>query len=140
MFPGKACGQCRFCLAGQYSRCVELNAPEQRFTEGWRRGFAEYIKRKSIACYKLRDHVSWQEGALVEPLAVGVHGVRRASMRGGDTRPWLQVASKCNSRRDVAPGSDLCRRGKDHDKINSDFLSRIITRDFTILVYYSAIN
>jgi threonine dehydrogenase-like Zn-dependent dehydrogenase len=29
--------------------------------------------------------MSWEEGALVEPLAVGVHGVRRARMLGGET-------------------------------------------------------
>ena len=32
---GKACGQCRFCLAGQYRRCVDLGTPEQWVIEGW---------------------------------------------------------------------------------------------------------
>jgi len=82
---GKACGRCRFCLAGQFRRCVKIGTALQWVTEGWGGGFAEYLKRKGVACYKLPDHVSWQEGALVEPLAVGVHGVRRARMLGGET-------------------------------------------------------
>jgi threonine dehydrogenase-like Zn-dependent dehydrogenase len=82
---GKACGKCRFCLAGQFRRCTELGSPEEWIKEGWGGGFAEYIQRKAMACYKLPDHVSWEEGALVEPLAVGVHGVRRARMLGGET-------------------------------------------------------
>jgi len=43
------------------------------------------LKRKGVACYRLPDHVSWEEGALVEPLAAGVHGIRRARMMGGET-------------------------------------------------------
>lgn len=82
---GRACGQCRFCLAGQYRRCLELGTPEQWVSKGWGGGFAEYMQRKAGACYRLPDHLSWEEGALVEPLAVGVHGIRRARMLGGET-------------------------------------------------------
>lgn len=82
---GKACGRCRFCLAGQYRRCFTIGDPEQWVTQGWGGGFAEYLKRRGVACYKLPGHVSWEEGALVEPVAVGVHAIRRARMLGGET-------------------------------------------------------
>lgn len=36
-------------------------------------------------CYKLPEHISLQEGALVEPLAVGVHIVKQAEVKPGDT-------------------------------------------------------
>jgi D-xylulose reductase len=36
-------------------------------------------------CYKLPDHVSLEEGALLEPLAVAVHLVRQSQLRYGDT-------------------------------------------------------
>jgi len=75
---GRACRRCRFCLAGQYRRCLNL-------AQGWGGGFAQFIKRKALGCYRLPDHLSWEEGALVEPLAVSVHGVRRGKMRGGET-------------------------------------------------------
>jgi D-xylulose reductase len=36
-------------------------------------------------CYKLPQHVSLQEGALIEPLAVAVHIVRQASITPGQS-------------------------------------------------------
>jgi threonine dehydrogenase-like Zn-dependent dehydrogenase len=75
---GRACGRCRFCLAGQYRRCLNL-------VEGWGGAFAQYIKRKALGCYRLPDRLSWEEGALVEPLAVSVHGVRRGKLRWNET-------------------------------------------------------
>lgn len=82
---GRACGRCRFCLAGQYRRCLTIGNPRLWAVSGWGGGFAQYLKRKAWACYKLPDRVSWEEGALVEPVAVSVHGVRRGQLRGGET-------------------------------------------------------
>ena len=45
---GKACGKCRFCLAGQFRSCVKLGTVQQWVIEGWGGGFAEYLKRKGI--------------------------------------------------------------------------------------------
>jgi 2-desacetyl-2-hydroxyethyl bacteriochlorophyllide A dehydrogenase len=64
---------------------VTLGDPKDWITSGWSGGFAQYIKRNAMACYRLPDHLSWEEGALVEPLAVSVHGVRKARMLGGET-------------------------------------------------------
>ena len=75
---GLACAQCWYCRQGQFRQC--LNKAEN---EGG--GFAEYMKRRAIGCYPLPDGMSWEEGALVEPLAVSVHGVRRGQMQGGET-------------------------------------------------------
>jgi D-xylulose reductase len=36
-------------------------------------------------CFKLPDNVSFAEGAMVEPLAVGIHAATRARIRPGDT-------------------------------------------------------
>lgn len=82
---GRACGKCRFCQAGQFRRCINIGDPLKWSQEGWGGGFAEYIKRRAVACYKLPPDMTWEEGALIEPLAVGVHGVRRARMLGGET-------------------------------------------------------
>ena len=48
-------------------------------------GFAEYIKRLGDGCFRLPDGLTWDEGALVEPLAVGVHGLRRGNLAAGET-------------------------------------------------------
>ena len=75
---GRACGVCWFCRIGQYVRCSKM-APR----EGG--GFAQYIKRRAAGCYTVPDSLSWEEAALVEPLAVSVHGVRRGELVGGET-------------------------------------------------------
>src|SRR5208337_4768080 len=41
-------------------------------------GFAEYVAVPSRSCWRLPESLSHQEGALVEPLAVGTHAVVRA--------------------------------------------------------------
>ena len=74
---GLACAQCWYCRQGQYRQC-QNKAPN----EGG--GFAQYIKRKAIGCYPLADGMTWDQGALVEPFAVSIHGVRRGELRGGE--------------------------------------------------------
>ena len=75
---GRACLDCWFCRIGQFRQCSNLGPLTSL-------GFAEYIRRPAVACYRLPDSLSWEDGALVEPLAVSVHGVRRGQMRGGET-------------------------------------------------------
>ncbi len=75
---GRACLNCWYCRMGQYKQCMDM-AP----AEGG--GFAQYIKRKAAGCYTLPDELDWQEGALVEPFAVSVHGVRRGRLVGDET-------------------------------------------------------
>ena len=38
-----------------------------------------------MGCYALPDELSWEEGALVEPLAVSVQGLRMGRLSGGET-------------------------------------------------------
>ena len=75
---GLACATCWYCRQGQFRQCLN-----KRPNEGG--GFAQYMKRRAMGCYPLPDGMSWQDGALVEPLAVSVHGVRRGQMQGGET-------------------------------------------------------
>ena len=75
---GRGCGTCWYCRMGQYVQCVDKDTEEGG-------GFAEYVSRRASGCYALPDNVSWEEGALVEPLAVSVHGLRRGRMAPGET-------------------------------------------------------
>jgi (R,R)-butanediol dehydrogenase/meso-butanediol dehydrogenase/diacetyl reductase len=45
--------------------------------------YAEYVKVGARQALRLPDGVSYQEGALVEPLAVGLHAVRKAKLGVG---------------------------------------------------------
>jgi threonine dehydrogenase-like Zn-dependent dehydrogenase len=74
---GAACAVCSFCRAGQPFHCPNRREP--------RRGgaFAEAIARKIPGLFKLPAGVTAEQGALVEPLAVGVHAIRWARMQPG---------------------------------------------------------
>lgn len=44
-----------------------------------------YYKHSADFCYKLPDNVTFEEGALIEPLSVGIHACRRAGVTLGTT-------------------------------------------------------
>ncbi|TKA70917.1 putative D-xylulose reductase A [Cryomyces minteri] len=46
---------------------------------------AKYYSLPEDFCYKLPENLSLEEGALVEPLSVGVHIVKQAAVRPGDS-------------------------------------------------------
>jgi threonine dehydrogenase-like Zn-dependent dehydrogenase len=75
---GVACGVCAVCLAGQPFHC-----PARRAAPRWGGGFAELIKRRPAGLFPLPPGLTAEQGALVEPLAVGVHAVRWARMPAG---------------------------------------------------------
>lgn len=80
--PGIPCGRCRFCRGGRYNLCPEvvfLSAPPINGT------FCDFIAVRSDALHLLPAKMSFDEGALVEPAAVGVHAVSRAGVCGGKT-------------------------------------------------------
>ncbi len=74
--PGKTCGHCEFCKSGNYNLCPDVIFFATPPVDGV---FQEYVAHDADLCFKLPDHVSTLEGALIEPLAVGFH----AAMQGG---------------------------------------------------------
>jgi len=69
--PLKGCGQCPACKAGEPSWCVNgLN-----FLAG---GYAQYARAGADGCLVLSKELDFEDGALVEPLAVALHGMRMA--------------------------------------------------------------
>ena len=73
--PFIGCGDCVPCKLGQPWQC----ATKQIIGSDVKGGYAEYTRVHLNEAVKLPESVSWREGALVEPLAVGIHGVRAAS-------------------------------------------------------------
>ncbi|XP_036328901.1 sorbitol dehydrogenase-like [Rhagoletis pomonella] len=75
--PGVPCRYCDHCKGGQYNLC-----PDMVFcaTPPYDGNLTRYYKHAADFCYKLPDHVTMEEGALLEPLAVGVHACRRAGV------------------------------------------------------------
>jgi (R,R)-butanediol dehydrogenase/meso-butanediol dehydrogenase/diacetyl reductase len=76
--PFIGCGHCLACLQGRHWRCASLRITGSEKVPG---AFAEYVRVHLNASVRLPGDVSWKAGALVEPLAVGLHAVR-GSTRG----------------------------------------------------------
>jgi L-iditol 2-dehydrogenase len=75
------CGQCRYCRTGAYNLCSE-----RRVMGYWVNGvFAEYVVVGAHRLHRLPDTISFEEGALTEPLACCVHGVHELTgIEAGD--------------------------------------------------------
>jgi len=80
MYPLISCGKCHACQNGHAHVCRELRL----FGFDVDGGMAEYVKLPIDALIKLPATMSPQVGALIEPLAVAVHGVARADLTGVD--------------------------------------------------------
>ena len=82
---GRACNECWYCRQGQYIHCPNSTPSKKSKNQDTKSGgFAEYITRKLTGCYPILDTMSWSEGALVDPLATSVHGLRIGQIKGGD--------------------------------------------------------
>ncbi|SPO02428.1 probable xylitol dehydrogenase [Cephalotrichum gorgonifer] len=80
--PGYPCRHCASCLGGHYNLCPEMAFAATPPYDGTLAGF---WSAPADFCYKLPDNVSLQEGAMVEPLAVGVHIVKQGGVQPGDS-------------------------------------------------------
>ena len=80
--PWTHCGKCEYCLQGRTNLCPSKVAMG---TNEWHGSFAEYVVAPEYVVYKLPSGVSYEEGALIEPLAASVHAVRRSEVKLGET-------------------------------------------------------
>ena len=80
--PGTPCRRCPACLSGHYNLCPDMRFAASPPIDGTLTGF--YTSPEDF-CYKLPEHVSLQEGALIEPLAVAVHIVKQAEVKPGQS-------------------------------------------------------
>lgn len=80
--PGKTCGKCEFCKSGLYNLCPDV---EFFATPPYHGVFVNYVAHPEDMCFKLPDNVSSVEGALVEPLSVGLHATGQGGVKLGDT-------------------------------------------------------
>jgi len=75
VLPLRSCGHCAACVAGEQAWCAEM-----RIDGG---GYGQYALASERQCLVLPRTVSLHDGALIEPLAVGLHGVNVAQMPAG---------------------------------------------------------
>ncbi|KAL9549007.1 hypothetical protein MBANPS3_005419 [Mucor bainieri] len=72
--PGRACGQCQLCLQGRYNLCSKM-----KFSSSLMNGVNHGTLRE------MPDSMTYEQGALIEPLAVAVHAVKRTPIETGSS-------------------------------------------------------
>ncbi|KFY47063.1 hypothetical protein V494_00197 [Pseudogymnoascus sp. VKM F-4513 (FW-928)] len=80
--PGVPCRKCDPCKEGLYNICSEMAFAATPPFDGT---LCKYYTLPEDFCYKLPEHVSFEEGALVEPLGVAVHISRQANIVPGSS-------------------------------------------------------
>ncbi len=80
--PGITCGQCEFCKTGKYNLCPDV---EFLATPPYHGSLMNYIAFPENMCFKLPENITTKEGALVEPLAVGMHAALQGNVKLGNS-------------------------------------------------------
>ncbi len=78
--PIISCRECSYCRTGSYHLCRKL----VRLATPGTGALAEYVAVPAYALYTLPEALDFELGALVEPLAVAVHGLHIADLKLGE--------------------------------------------------------
>lgn len=76
VIPLKSCGHCEHCRKGEVQWCEHFGL------QGG--GYAEYAVTRPNQCVRLPVDLSLADGAIIEPLAVALHGVHLSGLQRGD--------------------------------------------------------
>jgi len=72
MEPGATCGKCESCKVGRYNLCPDIIFAATPPYDGT---LCRYYRLPAHLAFPLPNGVSLEDGAMIEPLAVGVHSV-----------------------------------------------------------------
>ncbi len=78
--PNIHCGHCFYCQRGEIHMCTDLQAVGVT-RDG---GFAEYVVVPQTQVHLLDKDISYEEGAMIEPLSCCLHGIDIANIAPGD--------------------------------------------------------
>ena len=79
--PLIGCGRCVACATGDVAHCATVDMVGVGGSSG---GYAEYVRVAASEAVVLPESLPFDQGALVEPLAVGLHAVARAGITPAD--------------------------------------------------------
>jgi L-iditol 2-dehydrogenase len=79
--PGTPCRDCKECKAGRYHLCPDLVFLATPPYDG---ALMELMAIDARNLYPIPQEMSYEEGALLEPLSVGIWGCKRANLTAGD--------------------------------------------------------
>lgn len=78
--PQRPCRTCKQCRAGRYNLCPEIIFYAVPHVNG---AFTEYVTIQNDFAFDLPDNVSFEAGALLEPLSVAIWSCQRAQISVG---------------------------------------------------------
>lgn len=76
VIPLMSCGACEACVKGEVAWCRNFGL------QGG--GYAEYAVTRPNQCVSLPADLTLADGAIIEPLAVALHGINMSGMKTGD--------------------------------------------------------
>ncbi|KAL8702582.1 MAG: hypothetical protein Q9201_004241 [Fulgogasparrea decipioides] len=79
--PGLICNNCEQCLTGRYNGCEKMKFLSTPPVNGLLR---RYVNHPAIWCHKIGS-MSYENGALLEPLSVALAGMQRSGVALGDS-------------------------------------------------------
>lgn len=79
---GVPCRKCNYCRLGRYNLCADVTFLA---TPPFHGAFREYVAHPEDFLFKLPDNMSFEEGAMIEPLSVGVYAAERGDVSVRDT-------------------------------------------------------
>jgi 2-desacetyl-2-hydroxyethyl bacteriochlorophyllide A dehydrogenase len=77
--PSLFCGKCEFCLSHRGNHCENWGAIGDTTTGA----MAEYVKVPEEIVFHLPDHMSFAQGAFIEPVACVVHAMNQLELKVG---------------------------------------------------------
>ncbi|XP_049791931.1 sorbitol dehydrogenase-like [Schistocerca nitens] len=78
--PNSPCRRCNYCKLGRYNLCTDVSYCGAPPHDG---SLSYYYKHPADFCFKLPDNMSMEEGALIQPLSVGVQACFKAEVTLG---------------------------------------------------------
>ncbi|KAM7207736.1 GroES (chaperonin 10)-like protein [Naviculisporaceae sp. PSN 640] len=78
--PQVICNECEPCLTGRYNGCEKVDFLSTPPVEGLLR---RYVNHPAVWCHKI-GNMSYENGAMLEPLSVSLAGMQRAGVQLGD--------------------------------------------------------
>lgn len=84
--PQNPCGICKQCRQGTYNLCPKLKFTGSASAKPPVQGSLQELYCHSASfVHQLPESMSWEEGAMIEPLSVAIHAVRRSGLRAGQS-------------------------------------------------------
>ncbi|MFC3882141.1 zinc-dependent alcohol dehydrogenase family protein [Bacillus songklensis] len=78
--PSVYCGKCYHCRNNQFNHCKNWNAIGVTLNGA----FAEYVKVPAKNLYRMKDSMTFEEGALVEPMSCVAYALERVNVKFGE--------------------------------------------------------